>query len=1289
MKRILFRSLSLGWLLVAALVVLGALLVSLSRVAMPLANNYRAQISEQVSDLVGKPIQIGHIDVSWEGTRPLIRLTDVTLLNPETQTAILGFKQMNLTLNLWRSLRQLKLTLENLTLKGTAIELTRTRDGALLIRGFENAGEHARSFSAASLETLAGSSFHLEEAALKFNDVVLDVHYEARIQQMDIQIGRRSVALDSELDLPDSLGESIRLIVRADGPLSDVASWRAKFYLAGKDINLNGVEAFWPKAIPKASAGALNLELWGRWLPLPGLDVSGDISLLNVQLNGPDVVGGGPHFALLDEFSGRFHATGKLSKWHLDMDRVGVKTRERHWPDIAFSLAVSPWDDGSRFDADLDFADIGSLLSLIELSPSLPAGPLATLQQLQLDGELKQLRFSLRGGSQTPGYRMRAEVDQLSWLAGQKIPGVNGLQGHFSLDERGGYAELESEGLQFDAPRLFSSSLDLDHFQTRLEWEKNNEQWDIAIDQTKLVNRDATVMAAGHLLLGPGKAYPRLYLDAMLPEAEAQRIPAYIPFKIMKSAKARSWLQRAFLSGTARNAQVTYAGTLSKKAFKTHRAHLRASFDVDHVDLHYRDLWPDLKDLGGRVSFDNARLHADVKKGQVSGVKIGSALVDIKDLFQANLEVDSDAHGDFRQFLDYVRNSPLSKGKEAFLDKVRGHGNTALGLGLRIPLSHKIEQPLKVTGGLVVKDAQLGLPENEVDFSQVNGFLAFTKDTFNAVGIQAKFRGGPVTVSVKTQEDESIAVDFSGHFPAASLLPALSAQIASVTEGAARWQARLAIPSKAELAQKQPFTLKVTSDLKGIAIHLPEPLGKPERRRKNLVINYRFDPDFPGLDLQYEQLFRLRGELDAAHGQRIARAVVDLSPGDTEWPEHGIKLRGHWPTLDTSGWLKIIRQLRQYASPDSPPLDIRDITVSMDQWQLGGLVLADARIRARRSAQTWAMRLDSDRLAGNLQVPTEWKTKPAWARLDYLHLPRNEDGQPPSGKPHEGVSPMDLPSMDATVLDLRWGKSLLGEARVQMHRTATGQHIDDFTMDTEHLKTRGSGDWREIGRAQQSVLKLDLSGSDVGATLLNLGFKVGLGSGTGSLKGKLSWQGPPYLPDFPTMNGRLKAHLKDGKLSNVEPGIGRLLGLLSVDKLPRRLELNFRDVSESGFLYDSLKAEVDLFSGDLRLRRFNIDGPAAGISLSGRTSLVTHDYDLLMDVVPKIKSTLPLAAGVLAGPQTGALVFLADKVAEGLGVDLNRSIALKYKVTGDWDKPVIEALQEFYDDEPASDSLDY
>lgn len=1286
MKRILFKSLSISWLLIVVLVVLGALAISLSRVAMPLANDYRQQISAQVSELVGKPVEIGRIDASWQGARPLVKLSNVTLLNPETRTPILGFEQMSLSVNLWRSLRNLKLTPENLSLKGTSIEITRTRDGRLLIQGIDTTGQESRSFSPASLETLAGASFHLADAQLEFNDRVLDTRYDARIKQMDIQIGDRSVALDAELDLPDSLGERVRLIARTEGALSDLTHWRAHFYLKGEQINLDGVRAFWPKPIPRTSAGELNLELWGQWLPLPGLDISGNVSLLNIQLQGPETAGGVPNSAALNEFSGRFRSTGKLEHWRLDMDQVKVRTPERDWPDIAFSLASSLEDAGSQLEGDLDFADIGSLLELIELSPAIPKKTLEVLQQLQPGGELKGLRFSIQHGNQIPTYHLSANIGQFHWNANGHIPGITGLNGHFSLNPQGGSAELKSDGLQFDAPKLFSSPLDLDSFYTRLEWDKRDPVWDIALDQVRLKNSDTSVIAAGHLQLSEEKGFPKLYLDAILPGAEAKRIPDYIPFKIMKSAKAQTWLSQAFLSGKAQNAQISYEGTLSKAAFKNRTARMKVRFDVKKLNLHYRDGWPELESLNGRVNFDNARLHARIDNGRISGATIDTTRVDIHDLFKANLKVESDAQGDLSHFLDYLKNSPLRKGKEEFLAKIKVSGNTSLNLGLRIPLSRKIKTPLTVRGGLVIEDARLGLPDNNVEFSQANGFLAFTKKTFNAVGIQAQFRGSPVTVSVTTRADEDIAVDISGYFSAARLLPALSAQINSLTQGSARWSARLTLPSKAARLQDQPFSLKVNSDLRGIAIDLPAPLGKSRNSRQKLSVDYRFDSDFPRLDIQYGQLFQLQGVLDAANGMQFASAVVGLSPGDYVIPKRGIHLRGHWAELDTSGWLETIKKLKQYSAPGSTPLDIRDIAITADRWQLGGLTLADARIMARRVAEAWTVRLDSDRLAGNLHLPLSWKGKPAWAWLDYLHLPKGEDN---TKAQNAALSPLDLPSIDATVLDLRWGTSLLGEARLQMRRTTTGQHIETFTAESEHLKIRGSGYWRVIGDAQQSTLKLDLSGGDVGAALLNLGFKVGLGSGHGTLNSQLSWQGPPYRPDFASMNGQLKANLREGRLSEIEPGIGRLLGLLSIDYLPRRLELNFKDVSEEGFLYDTLAAKADLFSGDLRLRQLDIDGPAAGISITGRTSLVAHDYGLKITVVPKIKSALPLAAGVLAGPQTGALLFLADKVAESLGVDINRTVSLEYKVTGDWAKPVIESLQEFEDEAQAPDDLDF
>ena len=56
-----------------------------------------------------------------------------------------------------------------------------------------------------------------------------------------------------------------------------------------------------------------------------------------------------------------------------------------------------------------------------------------------------------------------------------------------------------------------------------------------------------------------------------------------------------------------------------------------------------------------------------------------------------------------------------------------------------------------------------------------------------------------------------------------------------------------------------------------------------------------------------------------------------------------------------------------------------------------------------------------------------------------------------------------------------------------------------------------------------------------------------------------------------TLNGTLSVSLQDGQLRDIEPGAGRMLGLLSVTQLPRRLALDFSDVTDEGLAFNVVK----------------------------------------------------------------------------------------------------------------------
>ena len=106
-------------------------------------------------------------------------------------------------------------------------------------------------------------------------------------------------------------------------------------------------------------------------------------------------------------------------------------------------------------------------------------------------------------------------------------------------------------------------------------------------------------------------------------------------------------------------------------------------------------------------------------------------------------------------------------------------------------------------------------------------------------------------------------------------------------------------------------------------------------------------------------------------------------------------------------------------------------------------------------------------------------------------------------------------------------------------------------------------------------------------------------------------------------------HLEKGELQRVEPGAGRLLGLLSVASVIRRVSLDFSDLFKQGLEFDSIEGVLQFNRGHMNTDRFLIISPAMKINISGRTGIVSRDYDQDIYVVPDLSDNLPLLSGLL------------------------------------------------------------
>jgi len=71
--------------------------------------------------------------------------------------------------------------------------------------------------------------------------------------------------------------------------------------------------------------------------------------------------------------------------------------------------------------------------------------------------------------------------------------------------------------------------------------------------------------------------------------------------------------------------------------------------------------------------------------------------------------------------------------------------------------------------------------------------------------------------------------------------------------------------------------------------------------------------------------------------------------------------------------------------------------------------------------------------------------------------------------------------------------------------------------------------------------------------------------GKARLQGSLAWNGDPLEIDYPSLSGHVQMQAEDGQFLEVDPGLGKLVSLMSLQALPRRLTLDFRDVFSKGF----------------------------------------------------------------------------------------------------------------------------
>jgi len=246
----------------------------------------------------------------------------------------------------------------------------------------------------------------------------------------------------------------------------------------------------------------------------------------------------------------------------------------------------------------------------------------------------------------------------------------------------------------------------------------------------------------------------------------------------------------------------------------------------------------------------------------------------------------------------------------------------------------------------------------------------------------------------------------------------------------------------------------------------------------------------------------------------------------------------------------------------------------------------------------------------------------------------------------------------------------LGRAEIAARPQGKQWNIDKLIVLNPDAELRGTGSRSYAEGVSRMALTLELKVTDVGKFLARVGYPKMVQGARAQLDAALSWNGEPQAVDWPSLDGRLRLKASDGQFLEIEPGLGKLVGLMSMQMLPRRITLDFRDVFSDGFKFDQISSTLDVTRGVMSTRDFQMSGPAAELEMRGQTDLAAETQDLKVKIVPSLGDTASAAVALL-NPAIGAAALLAQRALKN---PLGQILAYEYAISGSWSDPQVKKL---------------
>ncbi|EAR21881.1 probable transmembrane protein [Nitrococcus mobilis Nb-231] len=1233
---------------VAGVLVAVAIALTALRLALAYAPAFHGELEALLTQWLHRPVAIAALDAHLVGFTPTLVLHEVRIGGTSKHPADLATSRFEVSIDLGAMLRSLQPRFVELRADRLEVTLRRHADGRISL------GEQA-SDAGNRLFALI-SRLRLRDASVKLIDQRRGKIW--RLSKLHAwfwhDAGDARLAAHF-LPVQPHMAKRMELAVGWHGSPRSLAEVNGSGYLRLREARFGQIGAVLsPVWSVPVVAGQADAQVWLSVRGGRPERVSVDASAWGLELSGAE---GTMRFRRL---AGRGHWQRTDDGWNLDINALQLQR-----PGAA---PGSPGNVSVRYAINVEGAALwrvratalrlGDLAALARDNDRVPSNWRRRLAQLAPQGALSEAALVLQATDRVQRWRVSGRFQGLALEPAERLPGLTGGAGRFLISERGGRFRLAARDTNLKLPELFSRPLALQRLQVQSEWRVSEGRLRLAIPRLQASDAGGELDARVGLWFGARQG-PFIDARAHLRHGEAAHIRRYLPERVLAKGLTE-WLQHAIHGGRVQ-ADLVLRGRLHDFPYRTGSGVFEVRSRIDEASLAYHPNWPMLHGLGGRLLFRRGVLRVELDRGRIYRSGLTHATATIPDLMQPRLKVSTHFTGPGGDLLRFLGESPLADDHAAALRRLSLAGQQRLDLQLAVPFGGR---PIKVAGRIDLDRARLAAPPLGLVIEDLTGRVGFDENGVHWDRLRGRFSGHTLmSTAATTGAPRRIRIETRFRSSVADLLGAdnpLAAQLPGTTD----W--RLRIEGNGFRSTERRLVLTLESALRGVSVNWPQPLAKPQSTSRQLKIRTRLDAAAGRGPIRVRY-----GDLGSAvltltsRTWSVERLGVRFGSGPVRLPKGpGTELSGTLEQLDLAALIGLGSGQETLKLPSLQSVDLR----------LGTLFWADARLvsalhlSAEKRSGDWFIRLAGPNAAGWVSWPQQGMGR-ARVSLARLHLA----GWPEFGTERDRLAPnaLRLPGIDLDIAALRLGTANFGHLRLSLARVSGGLVLETMNLTGPVLKIKAAGRWDDNEPRGHSTIELNVASEDTGKALTLFGFAQAIGKGKTNAQAHLQW--PGTLLDFRVADiaGRIRFTVRDGALLKVQPGAGRIFGLLSVATLPRRLMLDFSDLFSKGLAFDRMEVHCRLESGAARPEVFYIDSPSAYIEVSGPIDLVKREYDQTVTVIPHVSSAVSLLGGLAGGPIVGVALFLTQKLFQ---TGMAQMVQNQYRITGPWEHPRIEGM---------------